>query len=194
MIYKWWRHVEERNFLNNYCYFFKSIKTDMQVCVTVSYNYLLSSICCSYSPITVLLFSQNVRCWRSTIRTEEVDPLFRRSHSHHFLCGFERLRSRSCWRRRNGKLPCYLSWNEIEVLILFFSYVILLRNIIKLLQTLYFSLFLESNAWEYEVVRLDLQQQMVHGHLNHSLLKQERFVRWENKKISTHHMFPRIHG
>lgn len=49
------------------------------------------------------LWSQDV--WRrwTEVGEEEVDPLFRRSHCHHLLCGSERLWPDAGWRRRNGK-------------------------------------------------------------------------------------------
>lgn len=40
---------------------------------------------------------QNVWCWWATIRTQKMDTLFRRCHSHNLLCGIIRLRRISDW-------------------------------------------------------------------------------------------------
>ena len=48
----------------------------------------------------------------------------------------------------------------------------------------------ESYARKHAVVRFNLQQQMVHGHVHHSFSQQERLVCWENSNISAHNMFP----
>jgi len=45
---------------------------------------------------------------------------------------------------------------------------------------LYVCLSVESNAGKSQVVRLHLQQQVVHGHVHHSLPQQERSVRGED--------------
>ena len=35
---------------------------------------------------------KNVRCGRSEVGAQEVDPLFRRRHRHHLHCGTQRVR------------------------------------------------------------------------------------------------------
>lgn len=50
----------------------------------------------------------------------------------------------------------------------------------------------ESNARISEVVRLDLQQQVVHGHVDHSVPEQEGSLRGEDQEKPAHHLFPRV--
>lgn len=51
------------------------------------------SLCCE----------QAVWCGRSEVGEEEVDPLFRGCHSHHFLCGSQRIRPGAARGRDHGK-------------------------------------------------------------------------------------------
>lgn len=51
----------------------------------------------------------------------------------------------------------------------------------------------EPYAGVAEAVRLDLQQQMVHGYLNHSVLEQEGSVRGEDPEKSADNLLPRVH-
>lgn len=46
---------------------------------------------------------QAVRRGRSEVGEEEVDPLFRGRHSHHFLRGAQRIRPGAAWGRDHGK-------------------------------------------------------------------------------------------
>ena len=51
----------------------------------------------------------------------------------------------------------------------------------------------EPNAREFEAFRFDLQQQVVHGHVHHSLSQQKGSLWRENQKISSHHLLPGVH-
>lgn len=48
----------------------------------------------------------------------------------------------------------------------------------------------EPNARVSEAVRLDLQQQVVHGHVHHPLLEQEGPLRGEDQEEPTDHLLP----
>lgn len=54
--------------------------------------------------------------------------------------------------------------------------------------------FAEPNAGESEAVRLDLQQQVVHGHLDYPLLEQEGSLRGEDPQVSSDDLLPRVRG
>ena len=50
--------------------------------------------------------------------------------------------------------------------------------------------FSEPNAREFEIVRLDLQQQVVRRHLHHPLPQQEGSLRGEDPKVSALNLLP----
>jgi len=52
----------------------------------------------------------------------------------------------------------------------------------------------EPYAGEFKAVRLDLQQQVVHGHLDHPLPEQEGSVWGEDPQVATDHLLRRLHG
>ncbi len=56
-----------------------------------------------------------------------------------------------------------------------------------------YSSILEPHAGEFEVVWLNLQQQMVHRHIYNPVPQQKRSVWGEDQEVSTHNMFPRVH-
>jgi len=51
----------------------------------------------------------------------------------------------------------------------------------------------ESHVGKSQVVRLDLQQQVVYGHVDHSVSQQERFVRRKDQKVTAHRLLPGIY-
>ena len=53
-----------------------------------------------------LCFHKAVWRGRSEVGEEEVDPLFWGCHSHHFLCGTQRIRPGAAWGRDHGKKTC----------------------------------------------------------------------------------------
>lgn len=75
----------------------------------------------------------------------------------------------------------------------FFSLRKSFNNLLIALFSLASHLCAESNARVIEAVRLDLQQQMVHGHLDNPVPEQEGSVRGEDSQEPAHHLLPRVH-
>lgn len=80
--------------------------------ISSSYSILYKNVNCFFLSFNGLVFvhvcvvvcrPQDVWCWWSALRKEEMDPLFRGSHCHHFLCSSQRLWPGAGWRWRNGK-------------------------------------------------------------------------------------------
>jgi len=51
----------------------------------------------------------------------------------------------------------------------------------------------EPNGRKYETVRFNLQQQVVHRHVQNSNSQQERSIPRENPEVTTYNLLSRIH-
>lgn len=95
--------------------------------LSFSVTYFLHTQCISsaWSPL------QNVWCGRTTLGEEEMDPLFWRSHSHHFLCCTQCLWPGAGWRWGDGKETLFSSalWYDFySIFILQYQVVYFLRH------------------------------------------------------------------